>query len=328
VKQVYLFTGDDFLRERAIQRKIAELKEARLGGSAKLDEVHLDGEGLTNERLLEVLFTPSLFASGKLVLIRRAEKLPEGAGLVRLLERGLPEGFFLLLSAERLEPGSKLLALIAEQGEVEDFPKPDRRSLPKLVKELLQEQGVELTGEAFRYLLEALEPEPYRLANEIEKLTLYPHRGPLGPEDLKGLIFGARGAGIFPFLEELGSRRPQALASLRQLLMEGEEPNRVFFMIAGEVRALLAVKALASEGRTLQEIAAETGQYPWLVKRRLAQAQNFSEAELIELIYLLHREDALIKRGEAEPEEALYRIVLAITSKRKGEAPAGRERGE
>ncbi|MCR4404071.1 MAG: DNA polymerase III subunit delta [Candidatus Acetothermia bacterium] len=321
MKQVYLFTGDDFLRERALQRKIAEIK-----AHGQLDEVHLDAEGLDNEKLLEELFTPSLFAPGKLILIRRVEKLPEGAGLVQLLERGLPAGFFLLLSAEKLDQRSKLVHLIAERGEAEDFPKPDRRSLPKLVRDLLREQGVELTAEAFRCLLEMSEPELHHLANEIEKLSLYPHEGPLGVEDLKGLIFGGRGAGIFAFLEELGSRRPQALVSLRQLLAEGEDPNRVFFMIAGEIRALLAVKSLAEAGRSLQEITAETGQYPWLVKRRLSQVKSFREEELIDLIYLLHRKDARLKRGEAEPEEALYRIVLAITGMaqpREGSAELG-----
>ncbi|MGQ9477279.1 MAG: DNA polymerase III subunit delta [Candidatus Bipolaricaulia bacterium] len=310
MKNLFLFTGDDYLRERAIRRKIEEVKSH----SAELDLVHLDGEGLANEKLLEELFTPSLFAPGKLILIRRVEKLSDGAGLLKLLERGLPSGFFLLLSAEKLDQRSKLYSLIAQRGEIEDFPKPDRRSLPKFVKELLRERGLELTPEAFRFLLEMIEPELHHLANELEKLSIYPHKGPLGVEDLKGLIFGGRGAGIFPFLEELSSRRPRALASLRQLLAEGEEPNRVFFMITNEVRALLAVKALAASGRSLQEIAAETGQYPWLVKRRLVQTQNFSEEELSELIYLLHHEDALIKRGEAEPEEALYKVVFAMIS--------------
>jgi DNA polymerase III delta subunit len=309
VRNLFLFTGDDYLRERALQRKIAEIKRH----PSELDEVHLDGEGLDNEKLLEELFTPSLFAAGKLILIRRVDKLSEGAGLLRLLERGLPPGFFVLLSAEKLDQRSKLYSLIEKQGEVEDSPKPDRRSLPRFVKDLLRDHGVELKPEAFRCLLETLEPELHHLANEIEKLSVYPHKGPLGVEDLKGLLFGGRGAGIFPFLEELGSRRPQALASLRALLSEGEEPNRLFFMIAGEVRALLAVKSLAGEGRNLQEIAAETGQYPWLVKRRLGQVKSFSEEELIELIYLLQEEDAQLKRGEVEPEEALYRIVLVLT---------------
>ncbi len=308
MKNLFLFTGDDYLRERAIRRKIAELK----AGSPEIDEVHLDGEGLDNEKLLEELFTSSLFAPGKLILIRRVEKLSDGAGLLKLLERGLPPGISVLLSAEKLDQRSKLYSLIAQQGEIEDFPKPDRRSLPKFVKDLLRERGVELTPEAFRFLLEMIEPELHHLANEIEKLSIYPHEGPLGVEDLKGLIFGGRGAGLFPFLEELSSRRPQALASLREILAEGEEPDRLFFMITNEVRALLAVKALAAAGKSLQEITATTGQYPWLVKRRLVQAQNFSEEELIGLIHLLHREDALIKRGEAEPEEALYKIVLAI----------------
>jgi len=310
VKNIFLFTGDDFLRERAVRGKIAEIKEN--SPEPDLSEVHLDGEELDNERLLEELFTPSLFAPGKLILIRRADRLPEEAGLIRLLEQGLPQGFFLLLSAEKLDRRSKLYSLIAERGEVEEFPRPDRRSLPRLVRELLREKGIELTEEALRFLLETIEPELHHLANEIEKLALYPHRGPLGLEEFQGLLFGGRGPGLFSFLEELGNRRPQALSSLRRLLNGGEEPNKLFFMIAGEVRALLAVKSLAGEGRNSQKIAAETGQYPWLVKRRLAQVENFSEDELIELIYLLHREDTRIKRGEAEPEEALHRIALAF----------------
>lgn len=310
MKAVYLFTGDGFLRERALQRKIVEIRK---NSSAELHEVHLDGEELRGGRLLEELFTPSLFAAGKLILIRRADKLHESAGLVGFLEQGLPQFFFILLSAEKLDRRGKLYRLIAERGAVEDYPKPVRRSLPKLIKELLKEYQVELTPEALRYLLEVSDLELHRLANEAEKFSIYPHQGSLGIEELKGLIFGARGAGIFQFLDELSERRSQALASLRGLLGEGEDPSKVFFMIAGQVRALLAVKSLAGEGRNLKEIATSTGQYPWLVKKRLSQVKNFPEEELIELLYLLQEEDAKIKRGAEEPEAALYKIALHFT---------------
>ncbi|MFQ6090466.1 MAG: DNA polymerase III subunit delta [Candidatus Bipolaricaulia bacterium] len=310
MKQIFLFTGDDYLRERALRRKIDEIRETT---SAILHEAHLDGEELRGGELLEELFTPSLFAPGKLILIRRADKLPESAGLLKLLERGLPGGFFILLTAEKLDRRGKLYKLVAEQGEVEDHPKPDRRSLPKLVKELLREHQVELTGEAFRYLLEASDPDLHRLANEIEKLSIYPYQGPLGVEELRELIFGARGPGLFTFLDQLSERRPEAVVSLRGLLDEGEDPSKIFFMIAGQVRALLAVNSLAGEGHGIKQIAAETGQYPWLVKKRLSQVKNFSEEELIELVYLLQEKDASIKRGESEPEAVLYEITLALT---------------
>lgn len=308
--KIYLFTGDDFLRERALRRKIREIKE---NSSLQPHEVHLDGEELNGGRLLEELFTPSLFAEEKLILIRRADKLGESAGLVELLERGLPEGFSVLLAAEKLDRREKLYNLIAERGLVEDCPKPDRRSLPKLLKELLRGNGVELTGEAFRYLLEVTDRDTHRLANEIEKLSIYPHQGPLGVEELRELLFGGRGAGIFNFLDQLSERRCEALGSLRGLLREGEDPNKLFFMIAGQVRSLLAVKSLAEQDRKSKEIAAQTGQYPWLVKKRSAQVKNFSEQELIELLYLLQEEDAAIKRGREEPEAALYKVTLAFT---------------
>jgi len=310
VKGIYLFTGDSFLRERALQRKTIEIRK---NSPTELQEDHLDGEELRGGRLLEELFTPSLFAAGKLILIRRADKLHESAGLVGLLERGLPQFFFILLTAEKLDRRGKLYKLIAERGAVEDYPKPDRRSLPKLIKELLQEHEVKLTPDAFRYLLETSDLDLQRIANEAEKFSIYPHQGPLGIEELKELIFGARGPGIFRFLDELSERRPGALANLRELLGEGEDPNRIFFMIAGQVRALLAVKSLAGEGHNLKEIAAQTGQYPWLVKKRLAQVRGFSEEELIELLYLLQEEDAKIKRGAEEPEAALYRVALHFT---------------
>jgi len=308
VKGLYLFTGDSFLRERALRQRIAEIKNS----SAELHEVHLDGEELRGGRLLEELFTPSLFATGKLIMIRRADKLP-AEELLKHLKRGLPQGFFILLSADKLDRRSDLYKLIAKRGVVEDFPRPDRRSLPRLVKELLQEHEVKLTPDAFRYLLETSGLDLQRIANEVEKFSLYPHQGPLGIEELKGLIFGAREPGIFRFLDELSERRPGALANLRGLLGEGEEPGRIFFMIANQVRALLAVKSLAGEGHSLKEIAAQTGQYPWLVKKRLQQVKNFSEEELIELLYLLQEEDAKLKRGEGEPEAALYRIALHFT---------------
>jgi DNA polymerase III delta subunit len=83
-------------------------------------------------------------------------------------------------------------------------------------------------------------------------------------------------------------------------------------MLVSQVRALLAVKSLAAQKKSSEEIAKELGKPPWLVGKHKAMAQNFSEEELIELLQRLHEEDVNIKTGERTPEESLFDLVLRL----------------
>ncbi len=304
---IYLFLGESFLRERALRRQLEGLRASL----RNYEEIHLDGEELEPGRLAEELSMDSLFAPSKIILIRRADQIAEE--LAELLEeRGLPRGCHLLLEAEKLPSRSKLHQLVHLKGKVESYPKLDRRGLTHLARELLREQGVELTEEALRYLLEVADRDPWRLAKEIEKLALWPRNGPLDLPELEELLLGVHQGKLFPLLDRLSERRPEALALLEELLQGGEDPTKLFFMLAAQVRGLLMAKSLAEEGLSLEEIASRMGQPPWLVRKRLTQAQGFTEEELIRLIHLLQERDAKLKRGECEPEEALFELALAM----------------
>lgn len=312
---IYLYLGESFLRERALQRRLEELRRSLQKRKHEYEEVHLDGEELELSRLAEELTMGSLFAPSKIILIRRVDQVAEE--LAELLEERDPsEGCHLLLEAEKLPPKSKLHQLVRLRGKVESHPKLDRRGLAGLARELLREQGVELTEEALRYLLELTDRDPWRLAREIEKLANWPHEGPLDVPKLEGLLLGVHQGKLFPLIDRLSERHPEALVLLQELLQGGEDPGKVFFMLAAQVRALLMIKSLAEEGFSLQEIASRVGQPPWLVKKRLTQAQSFAEEELIKLIHLLQERDAKIKRGECELEEALFELALAMVEPR------------
>lgn len=305
MKNFYLFTGEPLLRQRAIKQLIRDIKTS---AQRRLSEVNLDAEELTMAKLSEELRTSPLFEDGKILLIRRAEMLADNDKLAGFLAKGLPENFCVIFDAAKLPKKSALYKVIEAHGQAKDFS-IERRNLPALAKELLQERGLELTPEAFRYLLEAVEPDPGRIASELEKLARYPHKGALDVQHLKELIFSDRGGNIFEFLDKLSERDLRALKLLKELLDGGEDPNKIFFMIASQIRSLIAIKSLAEEGFSNEEIAQKTGQYAWLVGKRRRQAQNFSIGELIELLQLLQREDSAIKRGEREPQEALLLFV-------------------
>lgn len=308
LKRVFLCLGDSFLRERAARKQIAELQTAQ----PSLVPVTLDGSELDASQVREQIGGASLFAAAKILFVRRADELPAPEALAELIPNGLAENY-LVLEAEKLDKRSKLYKTLEKHAVVQELAKPDRRSLPKLVQELLQEQQLRVTPAGVKYLLASVEPEPGRLAREIQKLAVYAQGRELDVPELKELLFSDQGESVLQFLDSLGERRRQSLRELRDLLRSGEDPNKIFFMIVSQVRHLLTIKALASLGKSSDEIAKETGRFAWLVAKQKKLAQNFSEAELVNLLHRLHAEDVRIKTGERTPDEALFEVVLAMT---------------
>lgn len=313
------FLGDDFLRERALREAQAALREKH----KDLQEVTLHGDELDLSQVREALETETLFGGPRILVIHNVDHAP--TELAELLEKHKrAEGVYLFLEAEKLDRRGKLYRLLKARQALAEFPSPERNRLPALVKELLREKGLRLAPEALRYLLEVTGFELRQIANEIEKLALYKPAGAgeLTLAEVEGVVWGSGGGELFRFLDALSERQAESLSLLKATLAAGEDPGKVFFMVAAQLRALLLISSLAAEGRKLPAIAAQTGQPPWLVRKRLAQSRNFSERELIRLLELLHREDLLIKRGQREPVEALFRVALAVVRPNGAEAKA------
>ncbi len=306
-KNVFAFLGDIYLRERAARKLIAQLQQSR-----KYALITVEGRELTSSQMLEHFGGMSLFDDAKILYVRRAEELPEPEELADRLTRGLPKSVVLILDAEKLDRRSRLYKALESLGALEEFPTPDRRSLPTLVRELLAEYKVKLTPAALKYLLATVEPQPARLAKEIEKLACYSTERELDVPELRELLFGDQSESVLKWLDLVGERSPQSVKYLRELLRSGEDPNKIFFMLVSQIRGLLAVKSLAAQKRSSEEIAKELGKPPWLVGKHKAMAQNFSEEELIGLLQRLHEEDVSIKTGERTPEESLFDLALRL----------------
>jgi DNA polymerase-3 subunit delta len=291
----------------AARKLIAQLQQSR-----KYALITLEGRELTGPQMLEHVGGMSLFDDAKILYVRRADELPEPEELAERITRGLPKSVVLILDAEKLDKRSRLYKALDSLGALEEFPTPDRRSLPALVRELLAEYKVKLTPAALKYLLATVEPQPARLAKEIEKLACYSTERELDVPELRELLFGDQSESVLKWLDLVGERSPQSVKYLRELLRSGEDPNKIFFMLVSQIRGLLAVKSLAAQKKSSEEIAKELGKPPWLVGKHKAMAQNFSEEELIELLQRLHEEDVNIKTGERTPEESLFDLVLRL----------------
>jgi DNA polymerase-3 subunit delta len=303
---VHLFLGDPWLRRRAVERLKRQLHSE---SGPPWREILLDGEDFPMERFVEALQTSTLFQERALVHVRRIEKLARPEALIPYLQ-GLPPERVVILEGEKLDKRTVLYKHIAREGRVHDHPRPDRRNLPTLVQEILKERGVRLPPQGLKYLLESVEEDLGRLAREIDKLALFAPDGNISLEDLQGMLFHDKGGNVFTALDALLERRRAAPAQLQALLGGGEEPSKVFYLLAAQVRALIAVRSLADEGLSNEEIAKRTRDFPWRTAKRRKLAAKTPLKELIGLLHRLHEEDVRMKRGERTPEGALWALAL------------------
>lgn len=313
---VELYTGDPWRRGRAISRRKQELNEQ---SPQPWSEARFDGESFSLSRCLEALEAHALFDDAILVHISRAEALSDEAaeGLARAIERGLPDSRMLIIDAEKLDKRKTFFKTLNQYGQIHEHASPNRRDLPNAVKGLLDEHGLTLSRDAFRYLLESVASDLSRMAQEIDKLSVYARgtsKDTLEVEDLRGVLFHDRGGDVFAALDAWIERKNDAAERLRELLNGGEDAGKIFYLLAGQIRSLIQVGSLSASGVGNDEIARRTGTFKWLVGKRRKQISSLSEAELIAMLQRIHREDVRIKRGAREPEESLWALFIAWTS--------------
>ena len=121
------------------------------------------------------------------------------------------------------------------------------------------------------------------------------------------------GINVFAFTDAIGARRRlDALIIFHRLLRDGETAEKIFWTLLWHIKSLATIHALRSAGEDAATIARKAKMHPFVVKKGLAQAANFSLAELSHIYEQLSDLDLQIKQSRGDSVLGLERIVLAL----------------
>ncbi|MBS3788872.1 DNA polymerase III subunit delta [Candidatus Bipolaricaulota bacterium] len=303
---IVLYHGEPYQRERAVDKTIAKWRK-------ELSDPELyrfDGNQLEPEKLQQLLSGSSLFSKTKIIHVSQAEELTEEKAFPNIIESHSFETEALVLESDSLKKSTSLYKAIANKGETKKFSEPTGRNFPKYVSEIMADHGVQLSSDAKRWIIQIMEQDLLRVEREAEKLSLYREEGKVTLEEAKNVVWTKGKDRMFDFFDALFTRENrEAIKLLEGMLDEDVDASKIFFMLAKEVRKLIKVQSLASEGLSNKEISDKTGIYNWLVKKKRGQLNNFEMQELEDLLFQLHRQDYRFKRGKTDLEDVLFRIV-------------------
>ena len=348
--RVYLLTGSEAGRKHAeAQALVARFVDPDF---ADFDAETLDGNATTAEQALSAAATVPMGSGRKAVLVRDTQQMDaeQQKRLAAGLER-LPAASVLILhtgtpisedgrTKRQSVVATELSSAVKKHGEVLDF------ALPKSAEDIRAKAadeaarlGKRLAADALAVLAGLPPDDVGRLAAEVAKAAA--HAGDadvITGSDVEAVL--SRGADdvIFKLCDAVGMRRkPEALGHVSTLFRGGGRPDsiapRTLVLLARQIRLLAQFRYLGEKryaGRGAGPIPPEVlallpadgaggmmanPRMSWMADKYVAQARNFSGAELADRLEKLLQADLALKGvvpGGESPQAVLQRLVVEL----------------
>lgn len=259
-----LCAGEDYLVQKAVdQIKTDVMRNTPLGCQLET----LDGRMTSMGDVIEQVSTFSFFG-GKLVLVRQAPMFAVKAGagevsysekdlhrLSEVVEAGIPEGHFLVMTTESLDRRRKIVKTLEKTGLVVDCTVPQgarkadmddqRQVLQNIAGQILKQNSKTMGPAAFSDLVDRTGFNPALFAQNLEKLTAYTGDRPaITRTDVEAIIQRDKKDPIFSLTNALMEKNTgQTLFYLSSLLKDGFHVLQILKAFENLVRRMLLVKA-------------------------------------------------------------------------------------
>jgi len=312
---IYLLYGrDEFARSEAL----ATMKAALPPDLADLNLSLLDGRKLKLDALVAACEAFPFIAERRLVivndLLKHQKAGKERDELRAYLERVPATCDLVFVESEDFDKRGSVFTYMKKAANVREFLPKESAELLRWLGERAKMLDVRLDGPAAQRLVSFAGNEGRALVTELSKLASYVGRGGrITAEHVDLLVQDGQEQNLFAFIDDLSARRRgAALQSLRRLIEEGQAATYILFMIARQVRILLGVQELAAQRLRPDDIAAQLGQKPFVVRKALDQARAFSDAELAWLHDRVLELDHATKTGRMDAEAGLEVLVVEL----------------
>ncbi len=264
-----LVAGDAFLVQESFELLKSFLLKKDPAG-CNLDV--LDGRSTPMGDIIEQVTTFSFFPGKKIIAVKQCPVFSTKAGpgeilysendffrLADLVEKGIPEENFLVMTASSLDRRRKICKILDTSGLIIDCTVAqgarkadldDQRSvLQNIARKVLNHSGKTMDQAAFSTLADLTGFNPGLFAKNLEKLVVYSgNRSAVLQTDVQAIIQRDKKDPIFSLTNALMEKNAgQALFYLSSLFADGFHPLQILKSFENMVRRLVLVKAFADD---------------------------------------------------------------------------------
>ena len=317
--------GEDTYRSRAYLHKLKNkyLKEIDNTGS-NLSQIN--GEKTNIAEINNAVSTASLLVKKRMVIIENLFCIKNDKSL---------DDIYSLFKQDKIQNSDSNILIIWESiGEKERLtkqkkelkkflistkysPKPFNRLTPReLVNWIINytiSKNSTITNEAANLLCSYTQNDLWLISNELDKLIYYKLPNGIDANDVKNMVTALVNDNIFALIDSIGNRnKGAALNLLKNQLEFGANEFQILSLILRQFKILARVKSQSESGLTKTQIANITKIHPFVVKKSLIQAKNYTLKTITTLINKLTEYDFMAKTGKIKASEMLEMFILTF----------------
>jgi len=329
---LFFLYGADTYRSR---KKLNEIKEKFIHDvdESALNLTTVDGEKADINEFNRAVSTPPFLARKRLVvvenLIAKNKKIKKSAqggsalggdladSAIEILNKKSEDKDLILVfwEGDEIDRRVALFKRLAKEKYAQEFELLKDREVVRWIQMEVKRRGGNMEPAAMEKLAQLVGNDLWQAAGEIDKLIGFAASAPIKVADVEALVKGKFDDNIFNFTDALGTRNfARATELLHDQLEAGAEPMYLLSMIIRQYRILIMTRELLDAGvNNSQTIAKELVLHPFVAKKSLEQARNYTLDSLKKIYGRLLEIDRKIKTTSIDPA-VLFDLFVAQTT--------------
>lgn len=319
VRPLYYLYGDEpYLMDKCIQQLLERLV------SADLRDFNLNvyyGTESKGDEIAETAATLPMFASWRVVVVKKADALSVSSlEVLSAYVRNPSPSTCLLLQGEKIDQRKKFFTELKKNGELVEVKRLYENQLPTFIRNEAALRGRKIEPAAAEMLVYLVGNNLQELISELEKAMLYAGESrEILLSHIRAIVSDSRINSVFELTDALGDKKlEKALRSLDSLLADGEAPLLILAMVTRHFRQLWKVRELLEKKTPAQEIGKLAGINPYFLQGLVAQARNYSLADLRRVFEKIFQIDGALKTGGGKAPVLLEMFLMDLCASGRG----------
>ncbi|MBU0976548.1 MAG: DNA polymerase III subunit delta [Patescibacteria group bacterium] len=310
---LYLIGGENIYES---QRRLEELKSEFIDRSAGIVKIFNADEMTDPSEIAANVESFSLFNQEKLIVIKRlfTSKAPFIEKIADLL-KSKQKCNCIFWEDRSLDKRRSLYKDIKRTGNIEEFQKLTYFQLKSWLHKYAKEK-IDFDQISLDRLILKLGDDQMQLSNMLDNLvTLVKSEGrtKLLEDDVVSFVEKTVEESMWDLVDALGEYdKSRALAILEDIIKDTGDFVKIIGMLTRQLRILVMTKYLLKIGRSQSEIVSKLHLHPFVVKKSVVHAGNFSFQKLRRLYQKLLNTDLVVKEGKFEEKLVLDLFIAAL----------------
>ncbi|MDI3496255.1 MAG: polymerase subunit delta [Patescibacteria group bacterium] len=318
---IFLYGEDTFRLHRFLQETKNRFNKEVANASDSLDI--LDGQTINLSTIIEKINTGSLFARKRLLIINNLffNKKPSiFKEILNYLPKIEKRDDLVIIFKEHevleknLNPeAKKLFNFLKKQKFSQEFKTLSPAGLNNFIKKEAEFYNKKINQAACDALIKQTNGDLWLISQNIKKAALATKKELLDLDTISFYLIDQFKEDIFALTDAISNKNPAlALKILEEQFAAEISTEYLIVMLARQFKILIRIKSALAEGLKANEIAQTLKIHPFVVKKGIPQANNFSTEQLKSYFNKIIEFDKKNKTGEGEIKSELLLLISSI----------------